>query len=159
MHEFDNSNCRDFDTVKQLLNSPDKLTAYLSSDPCFNAIRSVHNINKELLKNIAAEFNELIDMSDTIELYRSVVLSPEQLSPELDNPGICWTDSYNRAEEFGDDLIEGLDDYVNCIITAKFNNTDVDWIYSIACRLDEPEEKEIRIFKDAVPVHIDYEVL
>lgn len=159
MHEFDNSSCHNLEVVRQLLNNLDKLTAYLSSDPCFNAIRSVHNINIELLKSITAEFNELIDMSDIITLYRSVILSPEQMSPDLNNPGICWTDSYDRAEEFGDDLIDDLDDYVNCIITAEFNITDIDWIYSIACRLDEPDEKEIRIFKDAVPVHIDYEVL
>ena len=75
---------------------------------------------------------------------------------------MCWTNSEQSAEKFlsfyNDDLVNDPN-YAECILMAEYKTVDIDWVYSVALMLDEPDEKELRIYKDSKPISIDYQVL
>lgn len=86
-----------------------------------------------------------------IALFRGVVLENEE--PNLDNPGICWTETEEKAIEFVEDfLMEELPDLKGYILDFVYKVEDIDWISTICARIEEPNEQEVRIFKEAIPV-------
>lgn len=112
------------------------------------------------ITNRIFDLTSLVDENEPITLFRGVELGPEDVEPDTKNPGMCWTYDYDTAENFVNQFdSETNADYAPCILTAQFKSKDIDWIYSVACMLDEPDEKEIRIYKDSKPIAIDYEVL
>ena len=112
------------------------------------------------ITNRIFDLTNLIDDDELITLFRGVELGPDDVEPDLENPGLCWTYDYDTAVNFVQQFDSEMDaNYAPCILTAQFKSEHIDWIYSIACMLDEPDEKEIRLYKIAKPVAIDYEVL
>lgn len=97
--------------------------------------------------------------NDTVMLYRGIVLGPDDVEPDLDKPGICWTFDQATAEEFAENLDIDDPNFAPCVLNAEYKKDDIDVLYSIAANTDEPSENEIRVYKDAEPINIEYEVL
>lgn len=171
--EFDNSKKRDFDKIKSLINDPDELLNlfYTEADE-FNRIRTIYkaqdidSFKKDNIENLNAAINIVKSLTDfnnpdeLITIYRGIMLGPDDVEPDLSKPGLCWTDNEHSAETFilCDDFAADPN-YAECILTGTYKASDIDWIYSIALMLDEPTEREIRLYKGAAPINIDYNVL
>lgn len=117
-----------------------------------------------LKEYVTVAYNKYAPMlsKETITLYRGVVLGPEEMEPDMTNPGMSWTYSSEGAEKFVDNILEGFDDnpdFAPCIMTAKFNVNDIDLVATIAANIEEPSEEEIRLYKDSKPIDIEYQVL
>lgn len=115
--------------------------------------------HKELINCYRSLVDELDGIDGELKLYRGIIIIGTE-EPDLKDTGVCWTNDQHIAEEF----IEGINDiddpnFASAIIEATFQKKDIDVIYSVCARLDEPSEKEIRIFKDSKPLDIDYYVL
>ena len=171
--EYGNSKHLTVEAAHNLCLDPEALAQYLwTNRERYNSISEIDSYDSEdeflanhteLLDELTDrifDLTSLIDENELITLYRGVELGPDDVSPDLERPGMCWTYDYNVAERFVQQFDEGTDaDYAPCILEAKFKAKDIDWIYSIACMLDEPDEKEIRTYRNTKPVKIEYEVL
>lgn len=171
--EFDNSKKRGFHKIKSLINDSDELLKlfYTEVDE-FNKIRAIYktkdidSFREDNIKNLKAAVDIVKSLTDfnnpdePITIYRGIMLGPDDVEPDLLKPGLCWTDNEHSAETFilCDDFADDPD-YAECILTGTYKASDIDWIYSIALMLDEPTEREIRLYKDAIPISIDYQVL
>lgn len=173
--ELGNSKKRDLNEIKSILSDPSNaLDFFFANADEFNEIVAIDNADniddfkRDNYKAISSALQIVKDLSSfdnpgaPVKIYRGILLGPEDVEPDLALPGMCWTNSEQSAEDFvafySDDLIDDPD-YAECILTAEYKTEDIDWVYSVALMLDELKEKEIRIYKDADPISIDYNVL
>jgi len=173
--ELGNSKKRDLNEIKSILsNSSDVLDFFFANADEFKEIvaidraDNIDDFKRDNYKAVSSAIQIVKDLSSfdnpdvPVKLYRGILLGPEDVEPDLTLPGMCWTNSEQSAEDFvafySDDLVDDPN-YAECILTAEYKTADIDWVYSVALMLDELGEKEIRIYKDAEPVSIDYNVL
>jgi hypothetical protein len=172
-YDFQNSEKLSISDLHTLFLDTDMLTEYLYTHKDeFSNIREIDSATdsesfySEHVDQIDEITNRIFDLTslnnedELITLFRGVELGPEDMEPDMEEPGMCWTYDYDTAVDFVNQFDPSQDaDYAPCIITAQFKAKDIDWLYSAACMLDEMDEKEIRTYKDSKPVAIDYEVL
>lgn len=94
-------------------------------------------------------------------LFRSVILGPDDVKPNLSEPGSCWTDNRASAEFFGKLILDVDDDpnFAVCILDAYVEIEHIDLLGTLILNAIEPSEREIRLYKDAKFEEIEYEVL
>lgn len=118
-----------------------------SIDPIDHALNIIHNVT------------DLSNPKDTITLYRGIELVGDS-EPDLKHPGICWSYSKDKAEEFVSQFDDEDDpNSAPCIMTCETTLDNVDWLMSALLLSDTPEEGEIRIWDDSKVKIKDYEVL
>ena len=173
--ELSNSKKRNLNEIKSILSSPsDALDFFFANADEFNEIlviskaNNIDDFKRDNYKNISRALQIVKGLSSfdnpnaPVKVYRGILLGPEDVEPDLALPGMCWTDSEQSAEDFlsfyNDDLVDDPN-YAECILMAEYKTIDIDWVYSVALMLDEPGEKELRIYKDSKPISIDYQVL
>lgn len=173
--ELGNSKKRDLNEIKSILSDPsDALDFFFANADEFKGIlvisraNNIDDFKRDNYKNISSALQIVKGLSSLdnpnaqIKLYRGILLGPDDVEPDLTLPGMCWTDSEQSAEKFlsfyNDDLVNDPN-YAECILMAEYKTVDIDWVYSVALMLDEPDEKELRIYKDSKPINIDYQVL
>ena len=173
--ELGNSKKRDLNEIKSILSSPsDALDFFFANADEFREILvidradNIDDFKRDNYKNISNALQIVKDLTSfdnpntPVKIYRGILLGPEDVEPDLILPGMCWTNSEQSAEKFLAFYNEGRENnpnYADCILTAEYKTIDIDWVYSVALMLDEPDEKELRIYKDSKPISIDYQVL
>lgn len=159
-YDFQNSDRRSFADSLSILSgkAEDIVQFFKDHHDQFDHLSHMEDIDKvdaATDKIIAA----LTTPEDTVTVYRGIELGPEDVEPDLEKPGICWTFDKDTAERFVMQFDDDNPDFAPCILIAKFNKDDIDVLYSVAANTDEPDENEIRVYKDAEPIEIEYEVL
>ena len=172
-NNFQTSNKRNLQTIKNLLLDDNDLMEELFinrktefSDigviaDCYD-LNEMYDINYDNAMQAVDNIFNITDLSDPkelITLYRGVELGPDNIEPDLKNPGICWTFDKQTAINFVEQFDTDDPNFAPCILTAEIPVEDVDWLYSVACQCDEPSEKEIRLFPQHHFHSISYEVL
>lgn len=164
--------------IKHLFSNPEELANYYYKNhdnyEFCKEFDSFYNKNTEQSKKefirllnkciptISSKMNE-----DWIQLYRGVEIT--SVSPDLDDPGICWTWDRETAEDF---IYEKDEVYTKncedkssaaelapCIIYGKSNIDNVDWLMSLLLNIDEPLENEIRVFDGKKVEDLKYDVI
>lgn len=172
-NEYENGEKLCIEDIHTLFLDTDRLTEYFfNNKEQYSHIREIdsatdserfyaeHVESIDEATNKIFDFTNLTNENELITLYRGVELGPEDIEPDVNDPGMCWTFDYDTAENFVSQFdMANNPDYAPCILTAQFKAKDIDWLYSVACMIDEPDENEIRVFKNARPVNIEYEVL
>ena len=128
----------------------------LLGDSAFNITKanSLEEFESKWEKRLydAADFLlDVINDADTkLHLYRAIILDKGE-KVDLECPGTCWT----PAKEYALDFVNGLLDddleldFDTCVMESDVDFEDVDWVLSLCLNAIEPDEKEIRVFKNA----------
>lgn len=168
-----------FQEVLQLLDDTKALARYFYNNPDFVATAQDGAFGWAELQAVTKGFekgyypNFLDDVRDTLELvkemlkgktekskitlYRGLIIS--DVEPDLENPGICWSYSYDGAKDWANELDIGDPEIAPCVLKGRTTVDNVDWIMTILLLACCPEEREIRIWDDSKIEVVDWEVL
>ena len=161
-YDFQNSERHSFEDAIEILKQPANVLAkFFQNNP--EQFDHLNNINDPI--KIEAAVNKIIaavtNNQDTVTLYRGIILTPDKEEPDMEQPGMCWTYDYDTAKNFAEELDVNEDDpdYAPCVLIADFKKDDIDLLYSVAANTDEPDENEIRTYKDAKPVNCSFDLI
>ncbi len=109
--------------------------------------------------DVIFSLTDLLDPNEEITLYRGVELI-EDIKPDIENPGICWTFDRKTAEKFVSQFDDQDDpNTAPCILEGVTKISNVDWLITALLLSDMPEEREIRLWDDSLIKVVDWEVL